>query len=131
MAKPRPHFAPAEIVISGEGDPQAKLVFLTAKPSEKAANDLLHKMIEAMGLKTSEVFVAHLSETGPLKLGNLPTQIVIALGNDFHVTAAKNAKLVTTFHPEDLIQKPELKKQVWAILQNVAKELGIAIPSRK
>jgi uracil-DNA glycosylase len=128
MAKPRPHQAPAEILISGEGDPQAKLVFITAKPSEKAASELLHKMIEAMGLKPSEVFIAHLSETGTTKLGDLPAQIIVGLGD---LNLNTSAKFVTTFHPKDLIQKPELKKQVWAVLQNVAKELGISIPSRK
>jgi hypothetical protein len=147
MAKPRPYVAPAEIILTGEGPSQAQLIFITAEASSKPASELLHKMIEAMGLKKTDVLIAHFDEGGSLKMSELQPQIIVALGETISrlllassATIAdlrgifkpfKGAKLIATFHPEDLLKKPDLKKSVWADLQNVAKELGISIPSRK
>jgi hypothetical protein len=152
MAKPRvrplTESTSQPLTFVGEGNSESKLVFIIAEASSKPAQDLLHKMIEAMGLKKDDVLIAHL-ENSPqaLKLENLQPSVIVALGESIAqnllATNApiselrgvfrpfQKAKLIATFHPEDMIKKPELKKTVWADLQNVAKELGIAIPQRK
>jgi hypothetical protein len=150
MAKPRIREVSeqsGELAIAGDGNPLAKLVFISSQASEKAETDLLHKMIEAMGLKKDEVLIAHLSETITPGLENIQPQIWVALGETIAQTLLatsspvaelrglfkpfKGAKLIATFHPADMIKKPDLKKSVWADLQNVAKELGITLPTRK
>lgn len=43
----------------------------------------------------------------------------------------RNAKLMPTFHPAYLLRNPESKKEAWADLQLVAKELGLMLPKRR
>jgi uracil-DNA glycosylase len=40
------------------------------------------------------------------------------------------SKLMPTFHPAELLLHPELKRETWSDLQNVASELGIRIPRK-
>jgi uracil-DNA glycosylase len=154
MAKTRVRGAPEasdDLAFVGEGDPQAKLVFVTKEAFvDKSASDLLHKMIEAMGLKKADVLIAHITEPhspGALKFESINAQIVVSLGEKISQSLLESGssisdlrgvfrsfrgrKLIATFHPEDLLKNPELKKSVWTDLQNVAKELGISVPSRK
>jgi DNA polymerase len=42
----------------------------------------------------------------------------------------RGAKLMPTFHPAYLLRNPDSKREAWADLQQVARELGIAIPKR-
>jgi len=43
----------------------------------------------------------------------------------------RNAKLMPTFHPAYLLRNPSSKKEAWADLQEVAKELKLNIPKTK
>jgi DNA polymerase len=155
-------------MILGEGNPHAALVFVGKSPdSQKEIQDrpfigeaslLLNRMIEAMGLKSEQVFIAHIvkdypSDKNPLQ-ATPPVQInpkvIVALGESaaqtllqskesisglrgkFHPYCATLAsmQLMPTFHPSDLIKTPASKRETWSDLQKVAKTLGIEIPKR-
>ena len=43
----------------------------------------------------------------------------------------RGAKLMPTFHPAYLLRNPDSKKEAWADLQLVAKEMGLQLPSKR
>lgn len=56
------------------------------------------------------------------------------LRGQFHTYRPKDAgelKLMPTFHPAYLLRSPESKREAWSDLQQVARELGLQIPSKK
>jgi DNA polymerase len=60
----------------------------------------------------------------------LQTQTPISrLRGSFH-PFRNGAKLMPTFHPAYLLRNPESKRETWADLQQVARELGLEIPKR-
>ena len=180
--------AKRKTIVLGEGNPSASLVFVGEGPGEQEdiqgrpfvgkAGQLLDKMIEAMGLKRSDVFIANvvkcrppgnrnpepdeIESCGPFlyrQLDAIRPKAVVALGKfaaqtllqtDARISAIRGRffplhargnlgplpadyqgpKLMPTFHPAYLLRNPESKREAWADLQAVAKELGIALPKR-
>jgi uracil-DNA glycosylase family 4 len=154
-AAPLPSTSPA---LSGEGDPNAQLVFVSEAPLEPKARELLDKMIVAMGLHRDQVYLCSVaSDLAPgsrdpeldQQLSLLAPKIIVALGDaaahalletDAPVSALRgqlrpyprrNAKLMPTYPPGHLLKNPESKRDAWSDLQAVARELGLAIPARK
>jgi uracil-DNA glycosylase family 4 len=163
-------------IVVGEGNPQAELVFVGEGPGEQEdqqgrpfvgkSGQLLDRMIEAMGLKRSDVFICNVVKCRPpdnrnpeadeieacgnflaRQLDILRPKVVVALGKFAAQTllqtetpisrlrgefrSYRGAKLMPTFHPAYLLRNPDSKKEAWADLQQVAKEMGIQIPQRK
>lgn len=58
-----------------------------------------------------------------------PTSHVRGKFHEYPLAGAERAKLMPTFHPTHLLRNPEAKREAWADLQAVARELGIAIPT--
>lgn len=117
---------------------------------DPAALVLLHKMIEALGIRPDEVQIADLLSPvtegvsagrsfGAEVLASRP-RAVVAMGASFGAFLGvkrgewgsfEGARVLATHHPMDLLQSPEMKKQAWADLQELARQLGIRLPARK
>ncbi|MBF0494332.1 MAG: uracil-DNA glycosylase, partial [Candidatus Omnitrophica bacterium] len=81
------------------------------------------------------------------QLDIIKPKVVVALGKssaqtlletDTPITALRGnfypyrgAKLLPTYHPAYLLRNPSAKKEVWADMKKIAKELGIDIPKTK
>lgn len=114
-----------------------KLLFCTDGPVEPQARELLERMIQAMGLKREDVAIAAAGSAEPLP------RVVVALGESAtrkllqseaglsevrgKFQPFRGAKLMPTFDLSFLLQKPEAKKDTWADLKAVARELGISL----
>lgn len=124
--------------------PSTSPILFVGKIDSPEAEQLLTKMIEAMGVKRQDVSVvnavADFTLDSALYSTAEKTKLVVALG----MTAAKSllktdeslealrgkihsrdgTKLMVTHHPSDLLQNPAAKKDAWADLQLAMKELG-------
>jgi DNA polymerase len=152
--------------VISEGHSRAEVMFIGDSPGENEdlqgrpfapnAAQLLDKMIEAMGLKREQVYIAGMvkcaNETQACsrflfrQVSAIQPKIIVALGDFAAQTLLetqtpinqlrgkfldyRSIKLMPTFHPSHLLKSPESKKEAWADLQQVAKELGISIPSQ-
>jgi DNA polymerase len=125
---------------TGIGDPQAQLVFVSAGPDSQEGDALLTKMIEAMGFKREQVYLCNaesLDATHPkiiVALGELVTRTLLATQASLSELRGKfyphgEARVMPTFHPSDLLLNPGSKRETWQDLQQVARELGMVIPS--
>ena len=120
MATSRVVAVPKEDFVS-----QVKLVFLWKNPSISSdARALLEKMVQAMGLKMDDVFVAHAAQEIPASC-----QVLVVLG-DGQFEGRDPITVLNTHDPEMLIKNPALKKETWATLLKVADLLGLAVPKR-
>lgn len=127
----------------------AKLVFV-GDAIQGQASQLLDKMIEAMGVPRTEVAIlsaeaaASLDLTLPhifVALGEKVTQALLQssgsqLANEPNASLRsrfleyRGSKLISVFHPSELLKSPLLKKEVWQDLQKVVKEMGIQLPKK-
>jgi hypothetical protein len=131
----------------------AKLIFIGDAIQGQAAQ-LLDRMIEAMGVARANVSIVASEAASAMDLST--PHILVALGeNALRVilqsqnspeTASistepfanlrsrfldyRGSKLIAVFHPSELLKSPQLKKDVWADLQKVVKEMGIELPKR-
>ena len=80
------------------------------------------------------------------QLGCIRPKVIVALGEEaitallgptFGVAVGRgnfvkrgDAQVMPTFHPSHLVKNPAAKREAWADLQKVARELGIKIPPR-
>jgi DNA polymerase len=152
-----------DIMFIGEGpgaDEDAQ-----GRPFVGRAGQLLTKMIEAMGYRREEVFIANIVKCRPpgnraprpeemetclpylrQQIGLIRPKTIVGLG----ATAIKGLlgrtagitrlrgtwqdyegiKLMPTFHPSYLLRDPTKKKDVWADLKRVLKELGREPPPK-
>ncbi|WP_424244278.1 DNA polymerase [Elusimicrobium posterum] len=174
--------------VPGEGNPNATVLFIgegpgfdedhKGRPFIGRAGTLLTKMIEAMGIKREEVFIANMVKCHPMvdpsnpeKHGNdrapSPSEIafcrkyieeqiriispkyIVALGgvaaksllgdagslgalrnkiHDLDIEDLKApVKVIATYHPAALLRNPAWKKDAWADLQVLMRELGLPI----
>ena len=126
----------------GRGNPKPELLFVGESFSE-AANQLLNKMIEAMGVKVSDVYVAEIhaltafetTEVEALKpklivtLGEAACQAL--LGKEINLSGVRgkiqkwnNFPVIASFSPEYLLQNPASKKDAWDDLKLAKKQLN-------
>ncbi len=165
-------FAGRHTVVFGDGDPNARLLFVGEGPGadEDAqgvpfigkAGQLLNNMITAMGLRREEVYIANIVKCRPPanrvpepveantcvrflfeQIGIVRPEIVVALGSTAatyllggksplnalrgRVHDANGTKLVVTYHPAFLLRDPRQKKEAWADLQIVMRELAAPV----
>jgi uracil-DNA glycosylase len=151
-------------VVVGEGNPRARLVFVGEGPGEQEdlqgrpfvgnAGQLLDRMIEAIGLKRSEVYICNVVKCRPpgnrnpepdeiracspflsRQLDLIQPKVIVALGKFAAQTLLQSDVKITQlrgkFHPSYLLRNPAAKREAWEDLQKVAAELNLAIPSRK
>jgi hypothetical protein len=116
---------------------QLRVVFLGASdpliPATQASGDLLAKMISAMGLKETDFAIdPSVDPDGAenaeviVTLGKEATESLLGNSQPFEVLRGKfQGRILPTFHPSELLSRPELKKDAWADLKQVMKKLGI------
>lgn len=162
-------FAGRHKVVFGDGDPNARLMFVGEGPGadEDAqgvpfvgkAGQLLNNMITAMGLKREQVYIGNIVKCRPPanrvpepveantcvrflqdQIGIVRPEIIVALGSTAatYLLGGKSplsalrgrlhevygAQLVVTYHPAYLLRDPRQKKEAWADLQMVMRELA-------
>jgi len=162
-------------VVLGEGNPDAELMFigeapgrdedLQGRPFVGRAGQLLTKIIESIGLKREDVYIANILKCRPPENRNpLPDEIAVCkdyLARQIEIIKPKvicalgkfsaqtlldtetpisglrgkfhdhnGIKLMPTYHPAYLLRNPEGKKDVWADMKKIAKELGLEIPKK-
>ncbi len=164
--------------VFGEGDPDAKIMFIGEGPGENEdiqgrpfvgrAGDLLNKMILGMGLKREQVYIANIVKCRPpnnrepapdevatctpyleKQIEIIRPRVIVTLGRPAiqHMLQQKisitrmrgqwqswrGIRLMPTFHPAYILRNytEETRAAVWSDLQEVLKELGLPIPSRK
>ena len=162
-------FAGRHKVVFGDGDPNARLMFVGEGPGadEDAqgvpfvgkAGQLLNNMITAIGLKREQVYIANIVKCRPPanrvpepveantcvrflhdQIGIVRPEIIVALGSTAatyllggksplsalrgRLHEAYGAQLVVTYHPAYLLRDPRQKREAWADLQIVMRELA-------
>jgi DNA polymerase len=136
-------------IVYGIGNPQADLMFVGEAPGADEdiqgipfvgrAGQLLTKIIEAIGLKRDDVYIANVIKCRPPGNRN-PDPDEVEACEGFLVTFAakallktqdpisrlrgrvyeyRGAKLVPTFHPAFLLRSPERKRDVWEDMKKV------------
>lgn len=141
-------------LVTGEGNPGAELVFISEGPGERdASNELLGKMIVAMGLSSESVYLLNVIQSDSAAvdldrlLGILQPKVVVALGQfaaqallatDAPISELRGKfsvgphgiRIMPTLHPADLLCNPGSKREAWSDLQAVTRELGLALPPK-
>ncbi len=159
--------------VFGVGNPDARLCFVGEAPGADEdrlgepfvgrAGQLLNKMIEAMGLRRSDVYICNVIKCRPPQnrtpdltevrncadfldeqLNIIQPEFICALGS----VAAKRllgpatalskargrlfhylgAKVIVTYHPAYLLRNPNAKRDAWADLQMLMREMGLPVP---
>ncbi len=148
-------YAGRRTIVFGDGDANARLMFVGEGPGadEDASGDpfvgkagqLLNNMIQAMGLKREQVYIANIVKCLQ-QIDVVQPQVVVALG----ATAAmyllgvkkslsalrgrwhrcRGAKLAVTYHPAFLLRDPRMKSEAWKDLQMVMAEMGLKAPAK-
>lgn len=120
-------------------------LWIAPRPSGHAAT-LLEKMIAATNIPPSMIQICHLDEVSPsfdidrseessivLIMGQRALDIVTAhaqvkvetmRGNWFAPKSHREAAAIATWHPNDLIENPSLKKEAWVDLQLIMAKFG-------
>lgn len=139
----------------GPDHPHPDLMFLRGAPDAtggeppaadvNAADQLLTKMIEAMGYRRSEVIITDLENSQPSKL---KPKVIVTLGTAAlkHLMGPKTDSLTNlrgrwqthqgtsvmpTFHPADLLHSKAAKTEAWSDLKAVLTKLGRTPPPMK
>ena len=105
-------------------------------------------MIEAVGLSNEEIRSKSCgaSQSEPLDGFEIGFEIIVAFGEKTaqrllstestiqelrgHFHPYRGIKIMPTFHPSDLLKNPQLKREAWADLQLVMRELGLSLPPK-
>ena len=138
-----------------EGNANSELVFLIERSSSGPfggkAGTLLQKMIEAMGVRHTNILMISIDPSVPhvlselnapisrakvrVTLGESLTRFVLqtdstlsSLRGGFH--PFDGLKVIPSFHPAELLATPALKKEAWEDLKLAVKELGWTLPPR-
>ena len=141
----------------GQGNPKADIFFIGEDLFTGGDGQLLEKMIEAMGLKREQVYIAQAPKcrsSGDVTCASflfrqidvVQPKVIVPLGQraseallsrDVAIAEIRGKfadfrgiPLLPTFHPSHLVRNPLAKKEVWEDLQNVAKRIGWKIPKR-
>lgn len=109
---------------------RVRLVFVTdASPETRdlQAQQLLDRMIDAMGVPRQDLVILSAEEL-ERQVDALQPLIIVKLGpSRGPFQNYRGAKLIPTYDPAHLLRHPEHKKEAWADLKSVARELGISL----
>lgn len=127
---------------SGAPPAAPDIVFISSDLPDSEADQLLTRMIQAMGYDRSEVVVEPVSPDLQGRIRTLKPKIIVPLGEQA-LTALVNAghpfargrwlkwlnfDVLPTHGPAQLVTQPALKKDAWLDLQAVLKKLGRKAP---
>ena len=141
---PLPLLVSSTCSVEGEGPSDASMMFLWDTPLQKSdpAVELLDRMIEAMGLDRTTVFVGHAAQYqapvgDPPEVAHLLPKAICVLGvGAANVVLGNNKPLkdlrdstwemgetgipvIVTHHPSQLLEDGQLKKATWGDLKRV------------
>jgi hypothetical protein len=143
ISQPQQHTP--HLTASAKPEPKAQsiaeaIIFVEAAPTlSGASSELLHKMIDAMGVKRTDAKITHLADAD---LSAYAGKIVVALGDEaaqkilnqsaplaslrakVHFLKA-GPKVIATYHPSYLMQNPQAKKDAWEDLKLAMRELSV------
>ncbi len=150
LPKPRPITTTDSTFVVGTGNQKSKLIFVGEK-NESKEEELLTKIIEAMGYSRDAIFIATLLKPSEIEqslsdlkvqIGNIQPKLVVALGttatillsgldSDLSQMRGKKMKLhwdnkielIATYPPSYLLINPSAKKIVWEDMKTVQKLL--------
>lgn len=108
--------------------PQTMILFVQDKPWSAPAGELFQKMRDAMKLKPEQVKVLFASQVSAseLQVAVMAAGRVVSFSSEiFQALSKESEHKFLTHSPEELLKKPELKKQAWADLQQVMRSLGL------
>ncbi len=121
-------------IVFGQGSPKARLMFVGEAPGRDEdeqglafvgrAGQLLTKIIQAMGMKREDVYIANVlkclrfSPKVIVTLGTFAAQAVLETDEPIgrmrgRWRTARGVRVMPTFHPAFLLRSPERKKDVW------------------
>jgi hypothetical protein len=116
-------------VIVEEPKPKAaQVLFIQERAWSPSASDLFHKMREAMKLTSDQVNVVFADQvsSSELQVAVMAADRVVAFSKNIFQTLNKEPEnKFVTFSPEEMLQRPDLKKQAWEDLKQVMKSLGL------
>jgi hypothetical protein len=97
-----------------------RILFIDEKPWSKDATALFTKMQEAMKLNHEQVDIVFESETTlpDLQVKALTHDVIVFFTDKNFEKIEANKKFMTS-GPEQMLKQPQLKKEAWAVLQNV------------
>jgi hypothetical protein len=119
---------PVEEVVAPEPVKLPTVVFIDSKGWSQAATELFQKMREAMKLMPEQITILNSSKisASELQVAVMAADRVVCFSPEIFQSLQKEADLKFQTHsPEDLLKKPELKKQTWEDLKQVMKSLGL------
>ena len=142
MGKKAKSDTPATTHSTSEADSafsQANIIFLESTPTlAGASQELLFKMIDAMGVKRDTALITSVQASGTawpdgkivVALGELGAQQVIQVSTSLSELRSKvhfmpnGPRVIATYHPSYLLQNPASKKEAWEDLKLAMRELG-------
>jgi hypothetical protein len=105
-----------------------QVLFIQERTWSPAAGELFHKMREAMKLSIDQVAVlfADQASASELQVAIMSADRVVSFSQGIFQNLQKEPEnKFLTHSPEDLLKRPELKKQAWDDLKLVMKSLGL------
>ena len=116
-----------------------RLIFVADGPGNPENDQLLDRMIEAMGVTRSDVSICDVASLEQ-QIHKFSPDIIIALGEATAQTLLRNPTpisslrgnfhkyreilLMPTWHPADLLRNPASKKEAWDDLKKVLAQLN-------
>jgi hypothetical protein len=119
---------PVEEVAVPEHVKLPTVVFVDSKAWSQPATDLFQKMREAMKLLPEQITILNASQVSAseLQVAVMAADRVVCFSSELFESLHKESDLKFKTHsPEELLKKPELKKQAWEDLKLVMKSLGL------
>lgn len=141
---PLPLLISSTCSVEGEGPSDASMMFLWDTPLQQSdpAVELLDRMIEAMGLDRSSIFVGHAAQYqapvgNPPEVAYLLPKVIcvlgvvaatIVLGNNKPLEDLRDSTwnmgetgipVIVTHHPAELLKDSQLKRATWEDLKRV------------
>ena len=123
-----PSRKPASAVAHSE--PPPRLVVLSAQALRPPEAELLGRMVQAMGLKPTDVELRLASATGPTPTAYLVLQCAATDSLREAIRAPTDAPVISTPHPGEMLRQPELKRTAWRELQRLMAILASAFPGQ-
>ncbi len=105
-----------------------QVLFIEERALSAAASELFHKMREAMKLSSEQVTVlfADKASASELQVAVMSADRVVSFSKNIFQNLQKEPEhKFLTHSPEELLKRPELKKQAWDDLKLVMKSLGL------
>lgn len=134
--------------LSAEGNPQAKLMFISESPLNGPAAELLGRMVQAMGFGMNDVYIVSLEQKEPAQnetslqkelqdpssdlnklIQSVSAEALVTLGQSrgksWELKLGERLLAVfPTFHPALLLENAARKKDTWEDLKQVMSNLS-------